>query len=63
MADNSEDVTVRMEKIVLSCFGHVERMSDKRIAKKTYDGKMSGKRGRGRPRLAFKNTVSTIFGR
>ena len=46
MAGTSEDVTVRM-KNVLSWFGHVERMSDERMAKKIYDGKVSGKRGRG----------------
>ena len=28
------------------------------MAKKIYDGKVSGKRGRGRPRLTFENTVS-----
>ena len=32
--DASEDVTVRMKKNVLSWFGHVERMSDERMAKK-----------------------------
>ena len=37
---------------------NVERMSDEKMAKKTYDGKVSGKRGRGRPRLTFENTVS-----
>ena len=26
-----------------------------------YDGKVSGKRGRGRPRLTFENTVSKIL--
>ena len=36
-------------------------MSDERIAKKIYDGKVSGKRGRGRPRLTFENTVSKIL--
>ena len=38
--DSREDVTVRMNKNVLSWFGHVERMSDERIAKKIYDGKI-----------------------
>ena len=33
MAGISEDVTVRMKKNVLSLFGHVERMSDERMAK------------------------------
>ena len=47
MAGTSEDVTVRMKKNVLSWFGHVERMSDERTAKKIYDEKVSGKRGRG----------------
>ena len=39
-------------------FGHVERMSDERMAKKIYDGKVSG---RGRPWLTFENTVSKIL--
>ena len=47
MTGTSEDVTVRMKKNVLSWFGHVERMSDERIAQKIYDGKVSGKRGGG----------------
>ena len=61
MAGTSEDVTVRMKKNVLSLFGHVERMTDERMAKKIYDGKVSCKRGRGRPRLTFENTVSKIL--
>ena len=47
---------------MLSWFGHVERMSDERMAKKIYDGKVSGKRGRGKPRLTFENTISKILG-
>ena len=53
IAGTSEDVTVRMKKNVLSWFGHVERMSNERMSKKMYDGKVSGKRGRGRPRFTF----------
>ena len=60
-ADTSEDVTVRMKKNVLSWFGHDERMSDERMAKEIYDGKVSGKRGRRRSRLTFENTVSKIL--
>ena len=41
MAGTNEDVAVRMKKNVLSWFGHVERMSDERMAKKIYDGKVS----------------------
>ena len=61
MAGTSEDVTVRIKQNVLSWFGHVERMSDERMAKKIYDGTESGKRGSGRPRLTFENTVSNIL--
>ena len=32
------------------------------MAKKVYDGKVSGKRGRGGPRLIFENTISKILG-
>ena len=42
-------------------FGHIKRMSNERMAKKIYDKKVSGNRGRGRPRLNFENTVSKIL--
>ena len=47
MVGTSEDVTVRVKKNVLSWFGHVERLSDERMAKKIYDGIVSDKRARG----------------
>ena len=34
MAGTSEDVMVRVKKNVLSCVGHVERISDVKMAKK-----------------------------
>ena len=58
-----EDVTVRMKKNMLSWFGHVERMSDERMAKEIYDGKVSGKRGRRRSRLTFENSIKDTGGR
>ena len=61
MAGTREDVTVRMKKNVVSWFGYVERMSDERMPKKTFNGNVSGKRGWGRPRLTFENTVSKIL--
>ena len=61
MAGNSEDVTVRMKKNVVSCFGHVERMSDERMTKKNYDEKGVVPLGRGRTRLTFENKVSKIL--
>ena len=57
MASTNEDVTLKIKKNVLSWFGHFERMSDERMAKKFYDGKVNGKSSRGRPRLTFENTV------
>ena len=63
VAGTGKDVTVRMKKNVFRWFGLVERMSDKRMPKKIYDGKVNGKRGRGRPRLTFQNTVSKILER
>ena len=56
-----EDVTVRVKKNVLSWFGHVELMSEEKIAKNIIYTKVSGKRDRGRPRLTFENTVSKIL--
>ena len=41
-----------MKKNVLSWFGHVERVSYERMAKKIYDGKLSGKRGSEKPWLS-----------
>ena len=63
MAGTSDDVTVRMKKNMLSWFGHVERMSDERMAKKIYDGKVSGKRSRWRSRLTFENSIKDTGGR
>ena len=54
---------MRMKKNVLSWFGHVERMSDDRMAKNIYDGKVSGKRDRERRLLIFENTVLKILGK
>ena len=43
-------------------FGHVDKMSDERMAKKTYEERVSGKRnGRERARLIFKNTILMLL--
>ena len=49
-----------MKKNVFSWLEHVEQMSEERMAKETYDGKVSGKRGRG-GQLTFENTVTKIL--
>ena len=50
-----------LKKNVFNWFGQVERICDESMAKKIYDGRKSGKRGRVRPRLTFENTVSEIL--
>ena len=46
MAVTSEDIMVGMKMNVLKWFGNVQQMSDERMAKKTYEGKVGGKRDR-----------------
>ena len=41
----------------LECLGHVVRMNETRSVKKIFEGKLEGRRGRGRPRLRWKNDV------
>ena len=60
MAGTSEDVKLRIKKNVLSWFGHVERMSAEKMAKKIYDGKVSGKRDRRRPRSTCMKRLMTM---
>ena len=51
-----------MSENVLSRFGQVEGMSDERMAKETYAGKVNGKKGKWRPRLTLiENSVSKIL--
>ena len=57
MAGTSKNVIVKMKKDVLSWFAHVEGMSDERMGKTIYDGKVSGKRHRRKPHLTFENTL------
>ena len=61
MSGTSEDVTVKIKKNLLSWFGHIERICDVKMAKKIYDGKVSDKRGRGKPWLTFENIVLKIL--
>ena len=50
-----------MKKNVLSWVWARRTMTCERMAKKNSDWKVTGKRGMGRPRLTFKNTVSNIL--
>jgi len=41
----------------LEWLGHVIRMNETRSVKKIFDGKLEGRRGKGRPRLRWINDV------
>ena len=41
-------VQERIERNVLKCFGHVERMGEERLGKKVYRASLRGNRGRER---------------
>jgi len=41
----------------LEWLGHVIRMNETRSVKKNFEGKLEGRRGRGRPRLRWINAV------
>ena len=43
MAGTGEDVPMRMKKNVLKRLGYVEQISDEGMAKKIYEGEVSGK--------------------
>ena len=47
----------RMDKRVLSWFGHVERMEENRLTKRVYKSSAEGVRGRGRPKLGWMDGV------
>ena len=47
----------RVETYVLRCFGHLERMDDKIMAKSVYDSGVQGRRSRGRPTRVWMDRV------
>ena len=53
----NEKLSERIDKRVLTWFGHVERMNDGRMTKRVYKSEVSGTRLRGRPRLRWKDGV------
>jgi len=46
----------------LEWLGHVIRMNETRSVKKIFEGKLEGRRGRGRPRLGWINNDLRKFG-
>jgi len=53
----SQDIVTVIKIRRLDWLGHVSRMNETRCVKKIFEGKLEGRRGRGRPRLRWINDV------
>ena len=53
----SQDIVTVIKIQRLEWLGHVSRMNETRSGKKIFEGKLEGRRGRGRPRLRWINDV------
>ena len=53
----SQDIMTVIKIRTLEWLGHVSRMNETRSVKKIFEGKLEGRRGRGRPRLRWINDV------
>ena len=49
----SQDIVTVIKIRRLECLGHVIRVNETRSVKKIFEGKLEGRRGRGRPRLRW----------
>ena len=56
------ELVSRADQRVLRCFGHVEKIDDYRMARRVLMAEVSGRRGRGRPRLGWMNGVKVALG-
>uniref|UniRef100_A0A8D8LKZ5 Craniofacial development protein 2 n=2 Tax=Cacopsylla melanoneura TaxID=428564 RepID=A0A8D8LKZ5_9HEMI len=55
----TEKLQNRIEKTRLRWYGHVKRMDDNRIAKKMLELKIEGVRSKGRPRMRYRDMISS----
>ena len=53
----SQDIVTIIKIQRLEWLGHVSRMNETRSVKKIFEGKLEGRRGRGRPRFRWMNDV------
>ena len=53
----SQDIVTVIKIRRLEWIGHIIRMNETRSVKKIFEGKLEGRRGRGRPRLRWINDV------
>ena len=51
------DVLESVKENTLRWFGHMERMGSERMTKRVYESEVEGQRGRGRPRVRWKDGV------
>ena len=51
------DLSERAERCALRWLGHVQRKNSERIAKRVYESRLEGKKGRGRPNSVWMNGV------
>ena len=59
-----ENVVTMVEKSMLRWFGHVERMSERRLTKRIYDRQMtdvSGNAGRGCPKKIYPDLIGEVI--
>ena len=56
------DVTEKIRRNTLRWFGHVERMESESLTKRVYVSEVDGDRGRGRPRLRWRDGVEKYLG-
>ena len=51
----------KVEKSMLKWFGHVERMSERRLTKGIYMADVNGNAGRGRPRKTYPDLIGEVL--
>jgi hypothetical protein len=55
-----QPVQEHVERSQLRWYGHVNRMDDKRIVKRVYEARETGKKPRGRPRKRWKEGLEEV---
>jgi hypothetical protein len=56
-----EDVVIKIEKNMLRCFSHVERVNERRLTKEIYEADVGSNAVRGRPRRIFLDQIGEVL--